>query len=167
VGSPCAADDVEACDFSASGESGFCHEFAAAAGFDAGICSLRCAGLCPDRGNTTTFCVELTEDEGSCVPRSSGFNDHCADIPGTRAVEVDRFVGDSGVAVTRAVVCLPDEIDTETETEPQPEPEDAASCMGWCGRDEAAPGSAEAPCYCDEQCGQLGDCCADHADVCT
>jgi hypothetical protein len=168
VGSTCSAQDMDACNFSASGEPGFCHEFAAAEGFDTGFCSLRCAGFCPDRGAVSTFCVELTPGEGSCVLKSSGFNDHCDGVVGTHAVEVDRYVGNSGVAVTRAVVCLPDEAEPEPEPEPSPEvePDDAASCVGWCGKHEAAPGSAQDPCYCDDQCTALADCCADHADVC-
>jgi hypothetical protein len=162
VGSPCSGDDEEACTFSANGEPGFCHEFSAAEGFDAGFCSLRCAGFCPDRGTATTFCVELEEGAGACVLQAGATNGHCADIPGTHAAEVERFVGSSGVAVTRAVVCMPH----EAEPEPEPEPETSASCMSWCGRAEPAPGSDADPCFCDAQCAQLGDCCSDHADVC-
>ena len=164
VGSPCASEDVDACTFSSNGQQGFCHEFSATEGFDTGFCSLGCAGLCPDRGTATTFCTELTEGEGSCLLRASAANQHCAQLPGTRAVEVDRFVGSSGVTVTRAVVCLPERAE-EPEPEPEPEPQ-SGSCVDWCGRSDPAPGSEGASCFCDAQCSDAGDCCSDHLDVC-
>jgi hypothetical protein len=107
IGSPCADTDAEACMFTDGDDDGFCHAFTASDGFAAGFCSLDCAGICPDRGTMTTFCVELSAEMGSCVAKSSAANGHCEDIPGTRELSVKRFVGDSGAASTTAVVCMP------------------------------------------------------------
>ena len=107
IGSPCDDGDADACGFADGGDEGFCHAFAASEGFAAGFCSLDCAGFCPDRGTTTTFCVELSAGAGSCVAKASAANGECDDIPGTRPVELPRFVGDSGAASKTALVCVP------------------------------------------------------------
>ena len=67
VGSPCTEETVPeeqaasfaTCEFSASGETGFCYPFTTPAGESLGVCSLMCAGYCPDQGTATTFCTEL------------------------------------------------------------------------------------------------------------
>jgi hypothetical protein len=107
IGSPCEATDADACAFADGDDEGFCHAFTADEGFTAGFCSLDCAGVCPDRGTMKTFCVELAEGVGSCVAKSSAANGHCADIGGTRELELTRFVGNSGASSTTAVVCVP------------------------------------------------------------
>jgi hypothetical protein len=107
VGSPCAADDAEACGFTDGADEGFCHEFTAEDGLVAGFCALDCAGVCPDRGSATTFCVELEMGVGACVAKSTAANGHCEAIPGTREVQMSRFVGTSGAASATAMVCAP------------------------------------------------------------
>jgi hypothetical protein len=38
--------------------------------------------------------------------------------------------------------------------------------VGHCGTSQPVPGS-NPPCYCDNQCAQFGDCCADHQKACS
>ncbi|MBK7585241.1 MAG: hypothetical protein IPI67_34265 [Myxococcales bacterium] len=46
-----------------------------------------------------------------------------------------------------------------------PPPPAAASCQGFCGSSDPAPGSSPA-CYCDDLCSSLGDCCGDFSSSC-
>ncbi|HEU4536236.1 MAG TPA: hypothetical protein VFS00_19060, partial [Polyangiaceae bacterium] len=47
-----------------------------------------------------------------------------------------------------------------TPPPPPPPPPGGDSCQGFCG------GQSDAGCWCDGQCEQFGDCCADRAAVC-
>ncbi len=104
IGSSC-GDDTE-CDFSASGEDGFCTTYDGG-----GFCSLGCEGYCPDRyGAAPTFCVAFDGPNGvsgGCVSKASAENGYCGDLPGTTPTSVDRYVGSSGVSNATAEVCLP------------------------------------------------------------
>jgi len=101
VGSTCG--DTLECEFSASGEDGFCHTYE-----DGGFCSLGCEGYCPDKyGAAPTFCVTLDGETGQCVSKSSHENDDCAELPGTTAQTMDRYVGSSTAPASTAVVCVP------------------------------------------------------------
>lgn len=105
VGSVCQADGD--CAFSASGAQGFCHLFTAD-GVPAGFCSLACEGTCPDRADRgTTFCVaDVTRGGGLCAQKAGATNHDCADIPGTRALRRDRYIGESSASAKTAVVCV-------------------------------------------------------------
>ncbi|MBM4397381.1 MAG: hypothetical protein FJ087_17055 [Deltaproteobacteria bacterium] len=105
VGRPCT--DHAECDFAADGSQGFCFVFDAA-GEKRGFCSLPCEGYCPDlAGTAPTFCASQDGHSGFCTPRAHELNGHCAAIPGTAAVEADRYIGSSGAPAITATVCLP------------------------------------------------------------
>lgn len=90
------------CAFVANGEPGRCHP--------AGFCTITCAGSCPDMsGRAPTFCVAdaSATDAGMCVSKSAPQNGQCSNLPGTTATELDRFIGASGAAPGRALVCAP------------------------------------------------------------
>jgi hypothetical protein len=163
IGSACTENDAELCEFEAGGEQGSCHAFTDTQGQAAGICTIPCEGICPDGAGVITFCVELAQGQGSCVAKSRSSNSHCADIPGTHEVEMERFVGQGGASVTRSVVCVPNE---QAEAEPEPEAPAGPSCEGRCDTSTPVPGSEDDPCYCDDICVQNQDCCADHDTVC-
>lgn len=173
VGSPC-TEDLESlpeedqlayatCEFSASGENGFCFPFTAASGESLGVCSLMCAGYCPDQGDVTTFCAELETGAGFCVAKAAASNHDCADIPGTVATDVDRFVGNSGAPDATSRVCLPEQSATQPPEEPPPS---GASCVGQCGNSEPIDDGSGNACYCDSGCADYGDCCGDYDAVC-
>lgn len=101
VGSAC--EDDTKCAFTARGEDGFCHEYDGG-----GFCSLPCEGYCPDKyGAAPTFCVSLDGTTGQCVSKASDANHQCADLPGTSAQTMPRFVGSSGASSNTATVCVP------------------------------------------------------------
>lgn len=101
VGSTCT--DSSQCKFSGSGQDGFCQSFEGG-----GFCSLSCDGYCPDKyGSAATFCVSLDGETGQCVSKSAAENNQCADLPGTSAQAMDRFIGTSGASASSAVVCVP------------------------------------------------------------
>jgi hypothetical protein len=174
VGSPC-TEELESlpeeqqkayatCEFSASGQSGFCYPFTTPAGEDLGVCSLMCAGYCPDQGSTTTFCAELEAGAGFCVLKATTGNHDCADVKGTVAQEVDRFVGSSGAPASTARVCLPERRASEPEMPPS-EPT-GGSCAGVCGSTDPVANGDGSSCYCDSGCADFGDCCSDHQTAC-
>ncbi len=110
VGDTChgAEDD---CGFSYGESFGSCELYSGEGEEDLGYCVLPCEGRCPDRGgHATTFCVESSVEPGAgvCVPKAEEINDNCASIPGTIAEERARFIGDSGVQESTAVVCVPE-----------------------------------------------------------
>ncbi|MCX4242555.1 hypothetical protein OEB96_18140 [Paraliomyxa miuraensis] len=175
VGSPCTEDldslpeeqqrDYATCEFSASGENGFCFPFTTPTGEDLGVCSLMCEGYCPDQGSLITFCTELEAgtNTGMCVLKADAGNHDCADIPGTVATEVDRFVGSSTASAATARVCLPNR--SESEQPPTEPPPSGLSCVGHC--DDTAPVTdGTDSCYCDAGCAEYGDCCSDYQDIC-
>jgi hypothetical protein len=173
VGSPC-TEELESlpqeqqaayatCEFSASGESGFCYPFTTPAGEDRGVCSLMCAGYCPDQGTATTFCAELEAGAGFCVLKASTSNHDCADVPGTVVQTVDRFVGTSGAAAATARVCMPDKA---SEPEPPPADPTGGSCAGVCGSAAPVANGDGTNCYCDTGCAEYGDCCSDYDATC-
>src|SRR5690606_27106604 len=169
VGSPCTEeleslpeDDQLAyatCEFSASGENGFCFPFTSSSGEDLGVCTLMCAGYCPDQGNVTTFCAELEAGAGFCLAKADASNGNCADIPGTVATEVDRFVGDSGVPASTARVCMPERSSTEPDPEP---PTSGGSCAGQCDSTGPASNGDGTSCYRDAGRVQYGGCRGDY-----
>lgn len=104
VGHGCETD--QDCAFVSGDEVGFCHP--------AGVCTLSCAGYCPDRaGEAPTFCVAddlaLLPDGpgGLCVSQASASNGDCADVPGTVDQPRDRFIGASSASARTARVCAP------------------------------------------------------------
>jgi hypothetical protein len=182
VGSPCTEETVSeeqaasfaTCEFTAGGGSGFCYPFTTPAGEDLGMCSLMCAGICPDQGSKVTFCAELEAGAGFCVLKASTGNRDCADIPGTVVQTVDRFVGNSGAAASTARVCLPDMVSSEPPPEepppeePPPEepPAEGGSCVGACGSADPVDNGDGTECFCDTGCVELGDCCGDYDATC-
>lgn len=98
----------EDCIFAESGGLGFCldpdQQFH-------GLCTVGCEGYCPDRaGWDGTFCAPdplNPETNGACVPRAAASNAFCADLEGTTAVEVQRFIGSSRAPAATATVCMP------------------------------------------------------------
>jgi hypothetical protein len=175
VGSPCTEETVPeeqaasfaTCEFSASGLNGFCYPFTTTAGEDLGMCSLMCAGTCPDQGSLTTFCAELEAGAGFCVLKASTGNNDCADLPGTVAQTVDRFVGTSGVSAATARVCMPDRVTSEPDPTPDPPTEPTGgSCAGACDSADPVDNGDGTSCYCDSGCAEFGDCCSDYDSVC-
>ena len=151
VGDPCTGPDDEVCGFANGSDEGFCHQFDVS-GDTFGFCSLDCTGTCPDKsGWPGTFCASLDGGtSGQCVIKAAAGNGNCADIPGTRAGQADRFIGGSAASAATATVCLPST---------------GATCEGLCGTATPAPGSDPA-CFCDATCVDRGDCCGDFAAVC-
>ncbi len=101
IGSPCSTD--EDCTFDGSAR---CH---VEAGASDGLCTIGCDGTCPDRaGFATTFCVSLDDGaSGNCLPKAHTLNDNCAALPGTTALEAERFIGTSDATPSTARVCHP------------------------------------------------------------
>lgn len=175
VGSPCTEETVPeeqaasfaTCEFSASGETGFCYPFTTPAGEDLGVCSLMCAGYCPDQGTATTFCTELETGAGFCVLKAATANHDCADIPGTVARTVDRFIGTSTASAATARVCMPDKkVSEEPPMEEPPTEPTGGSCAGMCGSSDPVPNGDGSSCYCDSGCAEFGDCCSDQQTAC-
>ena len=139
------------CGFADGSRMGFCEEFEVAEQ-TFGFCSLSCEGTCPDRsGWPGTFCTSLDGGQtGNCVAQADEGNGNCADIPGTRATEADRFIGSSSAGASTSTVCLP-------STGP--------TCEGLCGTSTPAEGSDPA-CFCDDTCVDRGDCCGDFEMIC-
>lgn len=155
------------CEFSASGESGFCYPFTTSAGEDRGMCTVMCAGYCPDQGSTTTFCAELQTGAGFCVLKASTSNHDCADVPGTIAQDADRYIGNSGAAAKTARVCMPDQKASEpAPMEDPPTEPTGGSCAGMCGSSDPVPNGDGSSCYCDSGCAEFGDCCSDLQTAC-
>jgi len=101
IGTPCKSDAE--CKFSANGKTGTC-----LLDGDNGFCTLACEGYCPDKsGAAPTFCTSLDNGvTGQCVSKASSANGNCANIPGTTAVSVERFIGTSSASPSTATVCV-------------------------------------------------------------
>jgi peptidoglycan/xylan/chitin deacetylase (PgdA/CDA1 family) len=98
VGTTCQAD--EACAFT----DGYCLRGSTTSG----VCSQACEGYCPDSdGHAPTFCAAVNPSAGACLPKAGLLNDDCKGLPGTAAVELDRFIGSSTAPATKATVCVP------------------------------------------------------------
>lgn len=180
VGSPCTEElaslpesdqaKYATCEFTASGEGGFCYPFTTPAGEELGVCTLMCAGYCPDQGSAITFCAEVEAGAGMCVLKAGTSNNDCADVPGTVATEVSRFIGSSGAASATARVCMPNAVTSEPEAppaeDPPADPPSGGSCAGVCGSADAVPNGDGTSCYCDDTCAQYGDCCSDYQTQC-
>lgn len=74
-----------------------------------GVCTLDCAGYCPDKeGFATTFCASRSDLDGGsggvCLPRADA-SARC--FGGLTATTVDRYVGDSSAADATRTVCAP------------------------------------------------------------
>lgn len=106
VGHACGGDAD--CEFSASGHDGECLLYSDG-GTERGFCTVACDGYCPDRpGDAPTFCVSLDGGQsGSCVSKSAVENEYCGALPGTRAVDMDRYIGSSSAPPSTATVCVP------------------------------------------------------------
>lgn len=106
VGSSCSG--PADCSFSAGGAQGECLTYGDQD--QQGICTVDCQGYCPDKsGFAPTFCTSLDGGQtGQCLPKSDALNHACADLPGTVAVSVPRFVGTSTASAATAVVCIPE-----------------------------------------------------------
>ncbi|QED29859.1 polysaccharide deacetylase family protein [Microvenator marinus] len=100
VGSEC--EDSDTCSFA---ENASCLSYD-----EGGFCVMPCEGFCSDfPGRAGTFCVSLDGGEtGSCVSKSAAQNSNCAALPGTVAVEKERYVGTSSAPLSTAIVCLPE-----------------------------------------------------------
>ena len=107
VGSRC--DEELTCGFDEGVSRGFCLETEGTAG----VCSLECAGYCPDReGFAGTFCVAseamgLRQGLGVCAVKASQANEGCATLPDMEPATVERYTGASGVPTRSAQVCVP------------------------------------------------------------
>lgn len=101
IGDPC-EEDLD-CQFTAGGKPGYC--------LASTVCVTDCAGSCPDAGGKpTTFCVADPRngvEGGICVSKAVELNNFCAAVGQVEAVEAERYVGSSGVAVTTTKVCMP------------------------------------------------------------
>jgi peptidoglycan/xylan/chitin deacetylase (PgdA/CDA1 family) len=100
IGDACTSD--AGCAFTVNNQTGRCHP--------AGFCTIRCEGSCPDlSGKAPTFCIAdvRTANTGMCVSRAATQNQQCTGLPGTRATELDRFLGSSSASPARALVCAP------------------------------------------------------------
>jgi hypothetical protein len=109
VGTDCTEDDDVCADFvdATTGDPSVCEPYARDE-VEWAMCTMPCAGLCPDSGDVQTMCVSLDDGQtGTCLPLASPGNFGCATIPGTGPETVDRFVGDSGVGPRTAIVCTP------------------------------------------------------------
>ncbi len=153
IGTACDPRDEAACGF----DEGFCLAYAEGAE-TVGMCSLDCEGLCPDRPGVETMCVEVETGYGNCLPLAGPANDDCARLPGTLALEADRWVGGSGVEDRTETVCYPANVDVGGPV--------AGSCEGQCGSTSAVPDGMGNACFCDATCVTMGDCCADYAMIC-
>jgi hypothetical protein len=126
IGSAC--EDATACDFNHQGEAGFCVDDHTPQTNTAGICSLNCEGICPDKaGHGATFCVAaeamgLNRGGGACATKSSNANGHCGQIAGTAAMDVERYVGRSGAARRVATVCVPEITNNSVMPDPNAPP---------------------------------------------
>jgi peptidoglycan/xylan/chitin deacetylase (PgdA/CDA1 family) len=102
VGDLCEGDDD--CALGASHE-GICDQ---PEGAESAMCTIECAGTCPDRGNATTFCVSLDNGEsGSCVLKATASNANCDDFDHLVMETRDRHVGNSGASAASSRVCIP------------------------------------------------------------
>ncbi len=98
IGSECDADAE--CGFTAGGKGGVCQKSG-----EHGYCTVPCAGYCDDKaGLAPTFCGK-SGDAGVCMSKADTLNDGCADIAGTTAKQVERFIGASGAGAKVATVC--------------------------------------------------------------
>ena len=102
VGDACEGDDD--CTLGADHE-GVCDQ---PPGAESAICTLDCAGTCPDRGNATTFCVSLDDGaSGSCVLKATASNSNCGDFDHLVMETHARYVGNSSASPSSAQVCVP------------------------------------------------------------
>jgi hypothetical protein len=104
VGTPCSHDDD--CGFSSSGTRARCMLELNPTN---GVCTLDCAGFCPDRaGFATTFCADTADlggfGGGACLPRA---DERARCFGGLSARTVDRFVGRSSAPEATRTVCAP------------------------------------------------------------
>jgi peptidoglycan/xylan/chitin deacetylase (PgdA/CDA1 family) len=98
IGSTCT--DDASCDFD---EAALCLD----GDGNGSVCTLACNGTCPDKsGYGVTFCAAV-EGEGVCARKADASNRQCADLPGTVATPVERFIGTSTATAATATVCLP------------------------------------------------------------
>ncbi|MFN3199615.1 MAG: hypothetical protein ACE366_14515 [Bradymonadia bacterium] len=107
IGDACEDDDD--CFFSADGERARCY---LEHGDDQGMCTIPCAGYCPDRsGKAPTFCAAASDigggSGGICVSRADSSNSQCTNPAGFRRISVDRHRGNSGARAGTALVCAP------------------------------------------------------------
>lgn len=133
IGSACRSDSE--CNFSHEGTRGSCNKQRNA---NVGVCTIPCAGYCPDRqGEATTFCASRDDLGGSagagfCLARSSSINDSCTRNAGFTEVQVDRYVGRTRAPARRAEVCAPVLV---RQQQPEPEPEQEEDRGGLlCGQ---------------------------------
>jgi hypothetical protein len=98
IGSSCDADAD--CAFDVDGVPARC-----ATGNGGGYCTVACEGYCADKaGAAGTFCGR-TQSGGTCMAKAAPENAGCAEIDGTTAKQVERFVGASGASPKVATVC--------------------------------------------------------------
>lgn len=100
IGSACSADAD--CKFQVDGVAPTCRKNSAGDGY----CTVACQGYCDDApGAAPTFCGKLPEGGGTCMAKAATENNGCADLDGTSAKQVERFVGTSGASAKVATVC--------------------------------------------------------------
>jgi hypothetical protein len=98
IGSVCDADAD--CAFAVDGVPARC-----ATSNGGGYCTVACEGYCADKeGAAGTFCGR-TQSGGTCMAKAAEENAGCAEIDGTTAKQVERFVGSSGAPAKVATVC--------------------------------------------------------------
>ncbi|MBH24950.1 MAG: hypothetical protein CMH57_10945 [Myxococcales bacterium] len=127
IGSGCDSDND--CGYTDGGARGWCYQ----RGQGKGVCTLDCAGYCPDRnGYATTFCAQAeefgdTREDGLCLSRATEANSYCGAHPDLQRLSVNRFLGNSSARPSRVDVCAPKVISSEPDPEPQqPEPQQPA-----------------------------------------
>mgnify|MGYP002631133293 CR=1 FL=1 len=134
IGSACRTDAE--CNFSHEGVRAQCNK---QRNPNLGVCTIACAGYCPDRqGEAQTFCASRDDLGGSggagfCLAKSSGVNDSCTRHAGFTEVQVDRYVGRTRAPSRRDEVCAPVLVNNRPpEPNDPPEPEDRGGLL--CGQ---------------------------------
>jgi hypothetical protein len=134
IGTACRNDSE--CNFAHEGVRGQCNK---QRNPNQGVCTIPCAGYCPDRqGQAQTFCASRDDLGGSagagfCLAKSSSLNDSCSRHAGFTEVQVDRYVGRTRAPSRRDEVCAPVLVNNrQPDPEPEDEPEDRGGLL--CGQ---------------------------------
>lgn len=134
IGAACRSDAE--CGFSHNGVRAQCNK---ERNPNLGVCTLPCAGYCPDRqGEAQTFCASRDDlgggaGAGFCLSKSAAQNDSCTRHAGFTEVQVDRYRGSTRAPSARAEVCAPVLVRRdEPVVEEPPVPEDRGGML--CGQ---------------------------------
>lgn len=104
-----------------------------------------CEGACGGQSADGCWCDDACDNYGDCCADKKDVCDGCGEVMCTLYCEHGFETDEDGCQVCSC------------KDAPAVDPK---SCAGSCG--EKAPGG----CWCDAQCAQYGDCCADKAEIC-